>query len=222
VTRPLPKQFPFLVFDWDGTLADSTADIVGALEASCVDLRIPVPADGGAREVIGLGVGEAIARVAPGLSAQDHSRFAERFRHHYLTADATIPLFAGVTEMLADLVERGFLLGVATGKSRRGLERSLAQYGIAERFAATRCADEGFAKPHPDMLLTLMERTGHSAEKTLMIGDTTHDLQLARNAGVAAVAVAYGAHRHGELSALSPLTIAHSVAELHVWLVDNG
>jgi phosphoglycolate phosphatase len=139
-----------------------------------------------------------------------------------MVGDAAIPLFAGIREMLDELDQRRFLLAVATGKSRAGLARALAQHGIAERFAASRCADEGFPKPHPDMLFALMERLGVGASETLMVGDTTHDLELARNAGVSGLAVAYGAHPPQGLMAMKPLATAHSVTELRAWLAANA
>jgi len=216
------RRFRLLAFDWDGTLADSTALIAGAIQRACVDVGVPAPDDIDARHVIGLGHRDAIRHVAPTLTAERHDRFAERFRDHYMVGDAAIPLFAGVREMLGDLDKRGFLLAVATGKSRVGLARALAQHGIGDRFAASRCADEGFPKPHPDMLLALMDRLDVEPAETLMIGDTTHDLELARNAGVDAVAVSYGAHPVAVLETMKSLSVAHSVTELHRWLVANA
>jgi len=141
---------------------------------------------------------------------------------HYLDGDADIPLFPGVVAMLDELNRRGFLLAVATGKARSGLARAFAQHGIAHCFAASRCADESFPKPHPAMLLALMELFGVGRDETLMIGDTTHDLDLARNAGVDAVAVAYGAHPATGLAAMTPLATVHSLEELRSWLATNA
>jgi phosphoglycolate phosphatase len=217
-----PRRFRLLAFDWDGTLADSTALIAGAIQQACLDVGIPAPDEMDARHVIGLGQHDAIRHVAPTLAPERHARFSERFRDHYLVGDAAIPLFAGVREMLDELDRRGFLLAVATGKTRVGLARALAQHGIADRFAASRCADESFPKPHPDMLLALMEQLGVERSETLMIGDTTHDLQLARNAGVSGLAVAYGAHPSQGLLAMEPLATAHSVTELRAWLAANA
>jgi phosphoglycolate phosphatase len=215
-------RYRLLVFDWDGTLADSTSLIAGAIQQTCRDLGLPAPDDRSARHVIGLGHRDAITLVAPTLPAADVARFSERYRTHYLVGDADIPLFEGVRDMLDELNGRGFLLGVATGKSRAGLTRALAQHGIGHHFVASRCADETFPKPHPEMLLSLMERAGVTAGETLMIGDTTHDLDLARNAGVRAVAVAYGAHPAAGLAALGPLATVHSIAELRSWLANNA
>jgi len=216
------RRFRFVVFDWDGTLADSTAIIALALQQACRDLGEPVPGDVDARYVIGLGLSDAMKHVAPGLPAERYPDLAARYRHYYFAHDGTIPLFGGVRELLAELDAAGYLLGVATGKSRAGLDRALAQHGVGSFFAATRCADEGFAKPHPDMLLRLMDRVGVGPGDTLMIGDTTHDLELARNAGVAALAVAYGAHSPEDLMQREPLATVHSILELRGWLAGNG
>jgi phosphoglycolate phosphatase len=150
-------RYRLLVFDWDGTLADSTALIAAAIQQTCRDLGLPAPDDRSARHVIGLGHRDAISLVAPTLPPSDVARFSECYRLHYLVGDAEIPLFAGVREMLDELDRRGFLLGVATGKTRAGLGRALALHGIAHRFVASRCADESFPKPHPAMLFSLME-----------------------------------------------------------------
>ncbi len=175
-----------------------------------------------ARFVIGLGLSDALRHVAPGLAAADYPRLSERYRHHYLARDPEIPLFAGAREMLDELDARGFLLAIATGKSRVGLTRALQQQGLSHRFVASRCADEGFPKPHPDMLLTLMDRCGVGPDETLMIGDTTHDLELARNAGASALAVTYGAHTSAGLAGHAPLATLASIAELLAWLRANA
>lgn len=216
------RRFRFVVFDWDGTLADSTGLIAGSIQAACRDIGEPVPDAATARYVIGLGLADMLRHIAPGLAPGRHRDLTVRYRQHFLDGDASIPLFAGVPEMLDDLDAAGCLLGIATGKSRVGLDRAFAQQGIGHRFVATRCADEGFPKPHPDMLLNLMERVGADPRETLMVGDTTHDVELARNAGVAAVAVAYGAHPSADLAQLDPLALVHSVAQLRQWLRANA
>ncbi|HEX8010815.1 MAG TPA: HAD-IA family hydrolase [Casimicrobiaceae bacterium] len=219
---PGPRRFRLLVFDWDGTLADSTAIIAHSIQEACRDLGLPVPGDAQARFVIGLGLADALRYVAPTLPPADYPRLSERYREHYLARDPEIPLFSGAREMLEELHARGFLLAVATGKSRAGLSRALAQQGLAHRFVASRCADEGFPKPHPDMLLALMDRCGVEPVETLMVGDTTHDLELARNAGAAAVAVTYGAHDAQGFAGFSPLASVASIAELAAWLAANA
>src|SRR5215470_14477705 len=217
-----PRRFAFIVFDWDGTLIDSTTLIADSLQRACRDLGEPVPTDVDARYVIGLGLNDALKRVAPGLARDRHGELAARYRHYFLAGDAQIELYPGARELLAELARAGFLLGIATGKSRGGLDRALAQQQLEGLFAATRCADEGFPKPHPDMLERLMDRVGVAPHETLMIGDTTHDIELARNAGASALAVAYGAHHADGLGALAPLATLHSIAELRAWLIANA
>jgi phosphoglycolate phosphatase len=221
-TELAPRRFPFIVFDWDGTLIDSTTIIADSLQRACRDIGEPVPTDLDARYVIGLGLADALKHVAPGLARDRHAELAARYRHHFTSRDALIELYPGVRELLAELAAAGFLLGIATGKSRAGLDRALAQQGLGGLFAATRCADEGFPKPHPDMLEQLMDRVGVAPHETLMVGDTTHDIELARNAGAFALAVAYGAHAADGLGALAPLATVHSIGELRAWLIANA
>jgi phosphoglycolate phosphatase len=216
------RRFDLIVFDWDGTLADSTSIIANALQEACRDLGQSVPDSVSARFVIGLGLADALAHVAPDLPIERHPELSARYRHHYLARDPEIPLFAGARELLDQLALAGYLLAVATGKTRVGLDRALRANDLHARFHATRCADEGRPKPHPEMLLNLIARLDVLPARTLMIGDTTHDLELARAAGAAAVAVAYGAHETDGLAASAPLAIVHSVAELHRWLEANG
>jgi phosphoglycolate phosphatase len=211
-------RYRLIVFDWDGTLADSAAIIVEAIQQACADLGLPVPSDSAARYVIGLGLHDALRHVAPTLAEKDYPQLSARYRAHYLNRDPEIPLFAGAEALLSALNVRGHLLAVATGKSRRGLDRALEQAGIGRHFVATRCADEGFPKPNPDMLLHLMDSVGAVPDETLMIGDTTHDLLLAANAGVDAVGVAYGAHPGPALAAERNRAIVGSVDELTQWL----
>ena len=211
-----------MIFDWDGTLMDSTAVIASSLQAACRDVGIPEPSREDALFVIGLNLADTFKRVAPGLDPEGQRALAERYRHHFLTRETEMPLYGGVREMLADLHGRGRRLAVATGKARRGLDRALDQTGLKSYFEATRCADEGFAKPHPGMLLTLLELTGVEPGRAVMIGDTTHDLELAANAGVDAVAVTYGAH-HLELLATRPARVrCDSVEALHRWLATSA
>jgi phosphoglycolate phosphatase len=211
-----------IVFDWDGTLMDSAAAIVAAIQAASRDLTLPVPVDQKARHVIGLGLADALSYLFPELHAAGYEAVADRYRYHYLARDHEIPLFEGAREMLGELAAAGFLLAVATGKSRRGLDRALDATGLASRFDATRCADEAFSKPHPAMLLELMDELGADAETTLMVGDTTHDLEMARNARVAPVAVTYGAHSRESLSACAPLACLDTVPALRAWFAAHA
>lgn len=214
----MPRRYDLLIFDWDGTLMDSAGVIVAAIQGACRDLGLAIPADKACRSIIGLGLGEALAALLPELPAAEHEHLVERYRHHYLGQDYAIPLFGGVAEALPDLAQNGHLLAVATGKSRNGLERALSHTGLAPCFAATRCADECPSKPHPAMVLEILEETGVAPERALVIGDTSHDMAMARNAGVAALAVAYGAHESTELAACTPLAVLASFAELRAWL----
>jgi phosphoglycolate phosphatase len=216
------RNFDLVVFDWDGTLADSTSIIASALQEACRDIGEPVPDNVSARYVIGLGLADALAHVAPGLPVERHPELSARYRHHYLARDPEIPLFEGARELLDELAQAGYLLAVATGKTRVGLDRALDANALHDRFNATRCADEGRPKPHPDMLLHLIAHLGGVPERTLMVGDTTHDVELARMAGASALAVAYGAHASEGLMSAGPLAIVHSVQELREWLRANG
>jgi phosphoglycolate phosphatase len=215
-------RYRLIVFDWDGTLVDSAAIIVEAIQRACADLGLPVPTDSAARYVIGLGLNDALRHVTPMLAESDYPQLSARYRAHYLSRDPEIPLFSGAEALLAALNARGHVLAVATGKSRRGLDRAFELAGIGHHFVATRCADEGFPKPNPDMLLYLMDRVGAAPDETLMIGDTTHDLMLAANAGVDAVGVAYGAHSGPALAAERNRAIVGSVDELAQWLVAHA
>ena len=218
----MAKQFDLLVFDWDGTLLDSTGAIVDAVQAACRDLGQPEPSDEHARQVIGLGLADALRHSVPGLAEEQFPQMVERYKHHYLSRDQELRLFDGIRELLAQLHAAGFLLAVATGKSRKGLDRSLSNSGLGVYFSASRCADECFSKPHPQMLDELMAEFAVPPERTLMIGDTTHDLQMAINAGVAGLAVDYGAHSAQALDALNPLARLHTSAELARWLGKNA
>jgi phosphoglycolate phosphatase len=216
------KQFDLIVFDWDGTLMDSTSTIVQCIQASAKDLGLPVPGDLLASHVICLGLQEAMQAVMPDVEPKYHARMAERYRYHYLSSDHQLTLFPGVHEMLEDLSQQAYFLAVATGKSRVGLNRSLNAVKLLSLFDATRCADETFSKPHPAMLQELTRELGQDIRRTVMIGDTSHDLQMANNAGAAGVAVQYGAHPMEQLQACNPLYSAASVAELHQWLNENA
>ena len=218
----MPRRFELLVFDWDGTLSDSTALIVQSLQDACRDLRLPVPTMQAARYVIGLGLDDTLAHVLPALPRSEYHKLAERYRFHFLASGREAPLFDGIAAALLGLRQRNHRLAVATGKSRIGLDRALRDAGIETCFDATRCADESASKPDPTMLLELMDRLDTTPEQTLMIGDTSHDLRMAANAGVSALAVAYGAHPRENLLALSPLGCVATVSELQQWLTANA
>ena len=217
-----PGRFDLVVFDWDGTLFDSTALIAGCIQAACADLGVLVPSDADARYVIGLGLHDALRHAAPALAPADYPALGARYRHHYFARQHELVLFDGVLDLLHALKRRGHRLAVATGKSRRGLDEALAGVQLRGMFDATRTADETASKPHPRMLLELIDELGTTAGQTLMIGDTTHDLQLAANAGAASVAVSYGAHEREAFGGHAPLHVAHGVPELAAWLAEQG
>lgn len=217
-----PRQFDLICFDWDGTLFDSTAIIVRSIQQAVLDVGGTKPTDEAASYVIGMALMPALAHAAPDVPKEKYPLLGERYRHHYLATQHDISLFDGVLPMLADLKGRHHWLTVATGKSRRGLDDVLASRQLHGIFDGSRTADETAGKPDPRMLHELMREFGADPERTLMIGDTTHDLQMARNAGVASVGVSYGAHEPHDFGALGPRYIAHSVAGLDRWLAEHA
>ena len=215
------ERFDLVVFDWDGTLSDSTAAIVRAIQDAAADLDLPVPDDATASHVIGLGLHEALARAVPTLPPERIPEYSARYRVHYLAREAELVLFPGARELIADLGRAGVLLAIATGKSRQGLQRALASAGLGAEFAATRCADQTHPKPHPAMLIELTEELMVAPQRTLMIGDTTHDLQMAEAANAAAVGLTQGAHPHEQLAGCRSLALFDSLMQLHQWLMPK-
>ena len=217
-----PRQFDLIAFDWDGTLFDSTAIITTCIQRAVVDVGGVMPTREAASYVIGMALMPALAHAAPDVSQEKYPLLGERYRHHYLAHQHDISLFEGVLPLLADLKARHHWLTVATGKSRAGLNEALQAVELRDVFDGSRTADETAGKPHPRMLHELMREFGVEPERTLMIGDTTHDLQMALNAGCASVGVSYGAHEPDAFHVLQPRHVAHSVAELRDWLLANA
>jgi len=218
----MARRFDLVVFDWDGTLIDSTSMIVQSIQSACRDLGVPIPDDTVASYVIGLGLHDALAHAVPSLRPDQVPLMAARYRSHYLAHDESLQLFAGVPEMLAELKGEGRQLAVATGKTRVGLDRALRHAGLVEQFDATRTADESRPKPQPQMLEELTNWLGVEPARALMVGDTTHDLLMAANARVAAVAICHGAHARSELVGLQPLGLVDDIAALRTWIRQNG
>jgi phosphoglycolate phosphatase len=218
----MTRRFDLIAFDWDGTLFDSTTLIVRCIQNACRDIQAEVPSDEAAAYVIGLGLHDALQHAAPGLAPERYPELAQRYRHHYWASQHELVLFPGTLAMLQELKGRQHFLAVATGKNRRGLDEALAHSQLHGMFDATRTADETASKPHPLMLHELMAELGVSPQRTLMIGDTTHDLLMAANAGAPRVAVSYGAHGPAAFDAHAPLFVAHDTASLHRWLVENA
>lgn len=217
MTLSTKKTFDLIVFDWDGTLMDSEAHIVTSMERAIADLKLaPLPRSA-LSNVIGLGLAEAIARLLPGEGAGIHRDMVDRYRHHYFTEDSCEP-FAGAREVLEELTRQGYLLAVATGKGRRGLDSVLESTGFGDYFHCTRCSDETRSKPHPQMLLEIMDVLNVAPASTLMVGDTEYDLQMAQQAGVAALAVEYGVHARDRLLQCNPLGCLDDIQRLPGWL----
>jgi phosphoglycolate phosphatase len=218
----MPKQFDLIVFDWDGTLVDSTHAIVESILGAAEDAGLPLPTEAAARGIIGLELHAAIAALFEDISEEQVRFVAERYRYHFLVRDHAIPMFEGVAEAIEELVEEGFMLSVATGKTRRGLDRAMTTTELHSHFLASRCADECFSKPHPQMLHEIMDELGVMPERTLMIGDTSYDLQMASNAGVSSLAVSYGAQPLENLLEHTPLAHFDRFTKLHQWLIINA
>lgn len=216
------RRFDLIAFDWDGTLYDSTAAITKSIQEAVRDVGGQVPTQEAASYVIGMALMPALAHAAPDVPPEKYAELGNRYRYHYLQHQNDLSLFEGVVPMLEALRERGHLLTVATGKSRRGLDEVLARVPLRGLIDGSRTADETAGKPHPLMLQELMAEFGVEPGRVLMIGDTTHDLQMARNAGCASVGVAYGAHPTLNFAELLPLHVADTVPDLHQWLVANG
>jgi len=217
-----PRNFDLIAFDWDGTLFDSTAIIARCIQAAVRDVGGKEPTYEEASYVIGMGLMQALAHAAPDVPEALYPKLGDRYRHHYFAIQHEISLFEGVLPLLAELKARGHLLVVATGKSRRGLDEALGSADLVGVFDASRTADQTAGKPDPLMLHELMAEFDVPPERTLMVGDTTHDLQMALNAGCPSLAVSYGAHDPSVFGALKPLHVAHSVPQMRDWLLAHG
>jgi phosphoglycolate phosphatase len=216
------RRYALVVFDWDGTLIDSAGTIAECIREASREMGLPVPDRDRARHVIGLGLHDSLRYAVPDLPPERYRDFAALYRRHFLARESSMSLFEGVPQLLAGLHGRGHLLAVATGKSRAGLDRALSASGLGAYFCASRCADETNPKPHPAMLFELMQELAAEPRQVLMVGDTSHDLEMAHHAGVDAVAVGYGAHPEQALRALGPRACVASVDELARWLTQNG
>lgn len=204
-----------VIFDWDGTLCDSIEHIVSAMHAAAVEQGVDAPSASAIRNIVGLGLPEAVALLFPGLAAPGREALAQAYSRHYVAGDASPPgLFEGALDTLDALRRQGFELGVATGKSRRGLDRVLAGLGLTDFFEATRCADETRSKPDPRMLVEIMSERGKSTREVVMVGDTEYDLDMARQAGVASVGVSFGVHSRERLANHGPVAIVDQLPQL--------
>jgi len=215
-------RYPLIVFDWDGTLFDSAAVIAECIQLAAHEMALPVPDRETASHVIGLGLNDSLRHAMPSLLPERYAEFLALYRRHFQEREDGLSLFAGVDVLLEELRQRGHLLAIATGKPRRGLQRALQASGLGPLFAASRCGDETRSKPDPAMLVELMRELAVDRRDLLMIGDTSHDLGMARSAGVDAVAVGYGAHSADSLRLLEPRSCVGNVVELRQWLATNA
>ncbi len=209
-----------IVFDWDGTLVDSTRTIVIAMQMAAADLGLPVPSNSQASHVIGLGLHDALRQAVPELTPELLPDYVARYRVHYLSRDAQLGAFEGMEALLDELQLLGIPMAVATGKSRQGLDRALDQFDWRRRFVATRCADEGEPKPHPWMLNDLAEELALNTSELLMVGDTTHDLGMARRAGSHGLGVTWGAHPRETLETEPAIALVEDLPSLRQCLLS--
>ena len=215
-------DYALIVFDWDGTLMDSAARIVDCMQLAAVDVGVAVPTAAETREIIGLGLNEAIARLFPVAPAEQVRELVDAYRYHWLgDAVTAASMFHGAVDLVERLHAHGLLLAVATGKSRRGLEKSLDESGLRHYFHATRCADETFSKPHPQMLQEILVDLDTPASRALVVGDTEYDMLMAANAGVDAVGMSHGVHSSERLLATGARACFDSLSELERWLLDE-
>ena len=221
-TENSARRFDLLVFDWDGTLMDSTSTIARSLQAGFRDVGLPEPSYRDCNFVIGYGLKEAMNYLAPEADDAQVVALVDAYKRNFFSGEHKLELFEGVEEALPQLRDAGYTLAIATGKARAGLNRMLEQTGIGEYFEVTRCADEAFSKPHPAMLEYILDYTLTAPHRTLMIGDTTHDMELARNAGTHGAALSYGAHPIEDMLPLNPVAHFDDFPSLTRWLLENA
>jgi phosphoglycolate phosphatase len=217
-----PEAVRLIIFDWDGTLMDSETQIVNSLFGAIADMRLEKRSAEQCRDIIGLGLREAIDALYPGQDDAFLQQFVEHYRRHWFGVSHHSELFPGARETLQLLKEAGFLLAVATGKGRVGLDRALSHVGLEGLFDVTRCSDETQSKPHPQMLEEILQELQIEAHQALMIGDTEYDLHMAKQAGVHPIAVSYGVHDRQRLMQQEPLICLDNVSELVDWLAEEG
>ena len=215
-------KYEILIFDWDGTLMDSTAWIVDCMRRAIADNNMPERSDASIRGIIGLGLHEAVATLFPEAEGNAVNAICDAYRDHYFGADEECALFDGVEEVLHQLRNHGYWLAVATGKSRRGLDKVLASTGLEEMFPVTRTADETHSKPHPLMLEEIITDFDSDRGRCLMIGDSLYDLQMATNAGMDGLGVSWGVQESEALQALDPVGLIHEIMDLPGWLEENS
>ena len=208
-----------VIFDWDGTLFDSVGQIVASLQFAAQQFNQPLT-DADAKSIIGLGLPEVAQRLFPAVP-ELHADILQAYSEHYVANSVEDAWFEGVSEMLYALKDQGIKLAVATGKSRKGLDRVLKQTNSLELFHATRAASETRSKPDPLMLAEILAETGIHAHEAIMVGDTSYDLEMALNIVMPSVGVSYGVHTSETLAKFNPLSIVNDVSSLHEFLFDK-
>jgi phosphoglycolate phosphatase len=215
----MPRRWSLIVFDWDGTLMDSTQHIVDAALRAIADLGLESRSPEAVRSIIGLGLRESWASLYPDTGDRELTEFTSAYRRHFFSDELyRTTLYPGVAEVLRRLRSQGHSLAVATGKGRPGLDRDLERTGLGSYFSVTRTADESRSKPNPDMLLDIFRQTGSAPEQTLVVGDTEFDVEMARRAGSPALGISWGAHPGERLRRAGVLGLIEDIAELPGWL----
>ena len=215
-------RIELVIWDWDGTLMDSIAGIEECFARTATDLGVEPPRGGAARGGVGLSLSDSFARLYPDLDAHGIERLVDRYRANWIAGEFhSAPLYPGVREGLGELVEAGYLLAVATGKSARGLRKALEITDLGECFVYPRCADQSRSKPHPQMVLDIIDYTGVEPDACLVVGDTTFDMEMARGANVASWGVGYGSHSAEKMSSLSDFQVATSFKQVACGLLDH-
>ena len=215
-------MYQLVIFDWDGTLMDSAQKIANCIKAAARDVGVEEPSDEKAKSIIGLGLTEAMTVLFDSASASQVERIVEAYKYHFVTGDDTAQgLFDGVEQGLQALEDAGAVLAIATGKSRAGLDRVFSETDLKKHFIVTRCADETRSKPHPQMLHEILDFTAIDASKTIMVGDTTYDMDMARHASMAGLGAAYGVHSETMLLESQAVAVKHTFSQLLEWLLDG-
>lgn len=217
------QRYKLIIFDWDGTLVDSTSRIVDSMQQAAREVGLPSIPDKAVKHIIGLGLPEAIRTLWPNIEEQQLNELSQQYARLFVSdSSVEMSLYTGAKDFLKELMLRGFILAVATGKSRKGLDRMMREMKLGHLFAITRCADETHSKPDPLMLNEILESLGVAAHEALMVGDTSFDLDMANAANVDAVAMSHGAHDLSRLQNSKPVAVCHNINELRDWIITNG
>lgn len=209
------ERIELVIFDWDGTVMDSVGRIVSAMQTAARLTALPVPSAHAVKQIIGLSLDLAFTTLFPKLTAAQYQLLFEHYREQYVERDPTpTPMFEGAEALFGHLRQQQKQLAVATGKARKGLDRIFAETGLAHYFATTRCADDAKSKPDPDMLLQILAETRLQPEQALMIGDTSHDMKMAEQAGIPRIGVTHGVHGAEVLGQYQPVAVVNDLPQL--------